>query len=184
MPADITGVKRGKYGFEFRGFKELGVQLSRSGEPWRRVRAAAARGMTEVTEDLLGRAMRDAPVDEATLRASGTAVVYVDGKPVSRAGTQAFAADTGEAVSRRALAGRAGEVGVRVEAGPLAAEGPLGDSVLGVVGFNMPYALAQHERLDYNHPKGGKAKYLEDNLTGQADRYVDHIGNRVGEALR
>lgn len=30
------------------------------------------------------------------------------------------------------------------------------------ISFNTPYAAVQHERLDFNHPKGGKAKYLED----------------------
>lgn len=27
--------------------------------------------------------------------------------------------------------------------------------------FEGPYAAKQHERLDYNHPRGGQAKYLE-----------------------
>ena len=30
------------------------------------------------------------------------------------------------------------------------------------VSFNTPYARRQHEDLDYHHPRGGKAKYLED----------------------
>jgi hypothetical protein len=32
--------------------------------------------------------------------------------------------------------------------------------------FDGPYAARQHERLDYQHPHGGKAKFLEHNLTG------------------
>lgn len=29
------------------------------------------------------------------------------------------------------------------------------------VGFNVPWAEVQHERLDYEHPQGGGPKYLE-----------------------
>jgi hypothetical protein len=29
------------------------------------------------------------------------------------------------------------------------------------VGFGTKYAVPQHERLDYRHPRGGEAKYLE-----------------------
>jgi hypothetical protein len=32
--------------------------------------------------------------------------------------------------------------------------------------FDGPYAARQHERLDYRHPHGGMAKFLERNLTG------------------
>jgi hypothetical protein len=53
----------------------------------------------------------------------------------------------------------------------------------GIAGFNTPYALAQHERLDFNHPKGGKAKYLEDPLKQNADRYGDHLAGRMREAV-
>ena len=28
--------------------------------------------------------------------------------------------------------------------------------------YETPYAAIQHENLSYNHPRGGKAKYLED----------------------
>ena len=31
----------------------------------------------------------------------------------------------------------------------------------GTVSYGLPYALRQHEELDYNHPRGGEAKYLE-----------------------
>ncbi len=40
---------------------------------------------------------------------------------------------------------------------------PQGEGVKASVelGFGTVYALPQHERLDYVHPKGGEAKYLE-----------------------
>ena len=56
-------------------------------------------------------------------------------------------------------------------------------AIEGIVGFNEPYALAQHERLDFHHPKGGKAKYLEDPLKENADRFGDHLSGRMREAV-
>ena len=73
--ATISRRAYGKYGVAFTGIDQLTRQLARNGEVWQRVQQAAVDGMIENTEDLLGRAMRDAPVDEGTLRASGTAAV-------------------------------------------------------------------------------------------------------------
>jgi hypothetical protein len=44
------------------------------------------------------------------------------------------------------------------------------------VGYSLPYALRQHEELGYRHPKGGKAKYLEDPFNENAHRYIRYIG--------
>ena len=40
-----------------------------------------------------------------------------------------------------------------------------GLSVISYGGAAKAYAIVQHERLDYKHPKQGKAKYLEDPMT-------------------
>lgn len=56
---------------------------------------------------------------------------------------------------------------VPVEYGVLRASGyvapPTGEGVDADVelGFGTVYAVPQHERLDYKHPRGGEAKYLE-----------------------
>ncbi len=161
-------VRRGKFGVSFTGIEQLSRQLAHDGEVWQRVQKAAAEGMVENTEDLLGRSMRDAPVDEGTLRASGTAEVYANGR----------------AVARRGFRQVAGQPEIPVMVSRPVQEGGLGDAVVGEVGFNTPYTLVQHERLDFNHPKGGKAKYLESNLTGQADRYQDNLSDHLREALQ
>jgi hypothetical protein len=157
----------GKYGVAFTGIDQLTRQLARDGEVWKRVQQAAVDGMIENTEDLLGRSMRDAPVDEGTLRASGSAAVYANGRAVARRGFHEVAdqPEAPEMVERKVV------------------EGGLGGAVVGEVGFNTPYALVQHERLDFNHPKGGKAKYLEDNLKEQADRYQGNLADHLRGAL-
>lgn len=45
----------------------------------------------------------------------------------------------------------------------------------GEVGFGELYALVQHERLDFDHPKGGEAKYLENPLKENTARYMERI---------
>jgi len=42
------------------------------------------------------------------------------------------------------------------------------------VSYNKEYALTQHERLDFKHTQG-KAKYLEDPLTQNKQKYIEHI---------
>ena len=171
--ATLSRQSRGKFGVTFSGIEQLTRQLARDGEVWQRVQQAAVRGMTENTEDLLGRAMRDAPVDEGTLRGSGAAAVYANGRAVARRGFQEIGTEPTESPDRFAM-----------QSQRAVHEGGLGDAVVGEVGFNTPYALAQHERLDFHHPKGGKAKYLESNLTERAGRYQANLEDHLQEALK
>jgi len=171
MPA-IHRQTYGKFGVALKGLEELSRQLARDGEVWQRVQQAAAKGMIENTEDLLGRAVRDAPVDEGTLRASGSAAVYANGRAVARRGFREIGSEPVESPQHLEMRERRA-----------IHEGGLGDAVVGEVGFNTPYALVQHERLDFNHPKGGKAKYLEDNLKEPADRYQGNLNDHLRGAL-
>lgn len=40
------------------------------------------------------------------------------------------------------------------------------------VSFSTVYAARQHEEVSWKHPKGGKAKYLEDPLKAMGHRYL------------
>jgi len=53
-----------------------------------------------------------------------------------------------------------------------------GDPELDVV------AVVQHERLDYQHAPGRKAKYLESTMLAEADTVRDIIATEVRRALR
>lgn len=46
------------------------------------------------------------------------------------------------------------------------------------------YSLVQHERLDFNHPKGGEAKYLENPFNENVGRYISNVGRKIGGALK
>lgn len=52
------------------------------------------------------------------------------------------------------------------------------------VSYDTPYAVRQHEELDYRHDTGRQAKYLEQPLNDNADTVQKIIGDEIGKALR
>lgn len=40
-------------------------------------------------------------------------------------------------------------------------------------------ALVQHERLDFNHPRGGQAKYLEAPFVENIGRYIENVRKKA-----
>jgi len=47
----------------------------------------------------------------------------------------------------------------------------------GTVSFNTKYAAQQHEQINYSHPKGGQAKYLESVIVENQDRILKLIAD-------
>lgn len=126
-------------------------------------RAAAGRAVRMIALDLLGQAVNEAPVKEGILRGSGSA--HFDGQRIS---TGAEHSDTAVVANdeNAAVAGGAGS-----------------DSTTAILAFNAVYAEAQHERTDYAHPKGGKAKYLEDPLERNRKQYQERIRAEIRKEL-
>ncbi|WP_202865060.1 hypothetical protein [Serinicoccus sediminis] len=54
------------------------------------------------------------------------------------------------------------------------------DGLTATVGFDGPYAARQHEELDWHHPRGGQAKYLEEPM--QTEQPV--IRSLIAQAIR
>lgn len=104
-----------------------------------RVEEAMAR---HIAPHALGEAVRRAPVEEGTLRASG----HLD--------------PPGE-VDRSAP----------------------NSSEIRIV-FSTPYAAVQHERLDYEHPRGGQAKYLQSVIQEMGPRYAAALAEAWRRGLK
>lgn len=51
------------------------------------------------------------------------------------------------------------------------------ETVIGEVSYNTKYAANQHEHTEYDHPKGGQAKYLESVLVEEKDRILKLIAD-------
>ena len=58
-----------------------------------------------------------------------------------------------------------------------------GEKAYVTVGYNLVYARVQHEGLGFNHPRGGKAKFLEDPYKENVARYKTLIGAAVKQGL-
>jgi len=111
-------------------------------------------GLVASAEHLLGEAARRAPIEEGTLRASGALTIIVNGTRYEGTGAHALAR---AAVSALARAGATCVLDTEIS-------------------FNTVYAARQHEELDWRHPLGGEAKYLERPLLENAGRYEKVIG--------
>lgn len=57
------------------------------------------------------------------------------------------------------------------------------EKVEATVGYSLPYALRQHEELDYNHPKGGKAKFLEEPFLEKEQDYINLLESIPSEVI-
>ncbi|WP_326728845.1 hypothetical protein [Streptomyces phaeochromogenes] len=57
-------------------------------------------------------------------------------------------------------------------------------SLTAAVSFDTPYAVTQHERLDFQHDNGREAKYLERSMIEEADVIGEIIAAQVRRSLR
>jgi hypothetical protein len=154
---------------DWSGFDEVRAALRQATQE---VLAAVTRAQVENTEDLLGEAIKQAPVDEGTLRGSGSA-------RVNRGQTTKSVMQTDEQgnITHSLQAVEGSDIGSLIDI--------RGNAVIeGEVGFNTPYAAQQHEHTEYRHPQGGKAKYLEDPLKERTPKYVENIAQGIREVTK
>lgn len=52
------------------------------------------------------------------------------------------------------------------------------------VSFDMPYAVIQHERLDFKHDEGRQAKYLEEPMMTERDKIGEIVAAEIRRSLR
>jgi len=121
---------------------------------------AALKALRTGAESILTEAINETPIETGTLRRSGT--VTVGGLPD---GAQVYeAAESGSDMK---------------DAFP----GPEGKEKAVYISFSTPYSRRQHEELGYNHPLGGKAKYLEDPFNRNKKKVLQYAEKQVKKAL-
>lgn len=57
-------------------------------------------------------------------------------------------------------------------------------SLTAMVSYDTPYAVVQHERLDYRHAPGRTAKYLERPLNAERQQVLALVAAEMRRALR
>jgi hypothetical protein len=121
---------------------------------------AGLKALRTGAEAILTEAIDETPVDTGTLRRSGTVTVG------SKAdGGQVYAAAEGGTEMKDAFPGE------------------IGKEKAVYVSFSTPYARRQHEELGYNHPLGGKAKYLEDPFNRNKQKVLKYVDKQTKKAL-
>ncbi len=122
---------------------------------------AALKALRTGAESILTEAIDETPVETGTLRRSGTVTVGAlpDGAQVYEA------AESGSDMK---------------DAFP----GPEGKEKAVYISFNTPYARRQHEELGYQHPRGGKAKYLEDPFNRNKKKVFKYADEQIRKALK
>lgn len=58
------------------------------------------------------------------------------------------------------------------------------DALQAATSFDTPYAIPQHENLDYRHDPGRQAKYLEEPLASKAQQIKRIIAKPIQQGLR
>lgn len=132
---------------------------------------------------VLGQAVRDAPVDTGDLRRSGS---LSWGEDVALTAT--VATKNGKEIpvyevsgSGQLIARGTGDGGTEtVDGGDI----PEDTKPIVTIGFGVPYAAVQHERDDFDHPKGGRSKFLQQAVQDMSDMLPEAIRKRGGEALK
>lgn len=56
--------------------------------------------------------------------------------------------------------------------------------LVGAVSYDGPYSVIQHERLDFQHDAGRKAKYLEDPFDSEHGVMLELVAAEIRRALR
>jgi hypothetical protein len=128
---------------------------------------AARRETVLAMFDLLGRAMRDAPVEFGDLRGSG--LIFFNSEQIGH--TESNVSGNGQVVKDKSV-----NISMFNFTGYL-------KEINGRVAFNKEYATEQHENMEYKHPRGGKAKYLEDNLKKMNSKYTKKYSRAFRKAL-
>ncbi len=52
------------------------------------------------------------------------------------------------------------------------------------VGSDLVYCAVQHEHTEFNHPRGGGAKFLEKPFRANVNKYIDAIGEAIVRNLK
>jgi hypothetical protein len=137
-----------------KGLKELEVAFNRK---LREIEGATAEAFTDVILDLTRRSVELAPVLTGDLRGTGRG--EINGLEVAKGSKD-------------------GSIQVTGSAPKTASE------LSGSVSFGTPYARYQHEGLDFKHPQGGQAKYLEQPFLENQEKYLQHLRNSVQKEVK
>lgn len=122
------------------------------------VNSTTSQAVADVALDCLGHAVERAPVEIGTLRS--TAYAEVNQKTI-------------------AMGNKDGSVSTLGGPGE-----PVGNEIVAEIGFPERYATVQHEHVEFNHPMGGQAKFLESVVVENGPKWGKHLASAARKGLR
>lgn len=142
---------------------------------------------------ILGQAVEEAPVFRGDLRRSGSLqwgehITLTAATATSKSGKEVAVYEvSGTAGGLIAVGTNTGEEGGPQTGGVKEVDGgviPEGVKPIVTIGFSVPYAAAQHEHDEFDHPKGGRSKFLQAAVQDKAGMLPEAIMKRREEALK
>lgn len=124
----------------------------------------------ECLVETLEKSVPRAPVDEGSLRESGH--VAVDGMRTARGQVDGSVNKLTTYIPGETAKNTTFEIGYTVEGGGSGREGDV----------NI-YAIVQHEHVEFDHPKGGQAKFLESAIAEDRAKWNQKIKAAVSAAV-
>jgi len=163
----------------------LDKALAKLQETMSKIESITAEEVRDTGLAILGQAVEDAPVLTGDLRRSGSLQWGADVALVATTATT----KAGKEIATYEVTGTAGDLiakgrgdgGVDVVDG---GEIPEDTKPIVTIGFSVPYAAAQHEHDEFNHPRGGRSKYLQTAIQDKADMLPGAIKESAGDALK
>lgn len=138
-------------------FHRIQEKLDRIAEE---VPRATLEALEEVATDCISRSVARAPVDKGDLR--GTGFVDINGQQV--------------AMGRDDKSG-----GIDITGSPGQPQDGTNEAL---IGFSSEYAFVQHEHMEFNHPQGGQAKFLELTIHEQKEAWLELLRDAAVSAFR
>lgn len=171
----------------------LDKAIAKLHETMSRIESITAEEVRETGIAIIGQAVEEAPVFRGDLRRSGSLqwgedVELVATTVTTKSGKEVAAYEvTGTAGGLIAKGTNTGEAGGVQKGGVEIVDGgqiPEGTKPIVTIGFSVPYAAAQHEHDEFDHPGGGRSKFLQTAIQDKADVLVEAIRKRREEALK
>lgn len=171
----------------------LDKALAQLHETMAKIESITAEEVRETGIAILAQAVEDAPVDKGDLRRSGSLQWGEDVELIASFGTSKsgkhvdtyeVSGNPGGLIAKGTNTGMEGGVqkgGVEVVDG---GQIPEGTKPVVTIGFSVPYAAAQHEGDSFDHPSGGRSKYLQTAIQDKADMLLEAIKKRREEAIK
>lgn len=137
-----------------------------------KLQVKSTQGLADALLFVATESQQRAPVEFGDLR--GSVLVEIDDVKIAKGTKSELTEDEKRKIRKEGNYNDTSGIGLEITS-----EGVLEKATKGTVSYNTKYAAVQHEQINYNHPRGGQAKYLESVLIENKDRILNIIADKM-----